>query len=97
MLLTEDVLIIEGGHAQTTKVEYMGGHMLSDMKFLTDMTSETISQESGQAGDRAWSVTHSRSVGTYGGKEYDLTSREFLLMRREGGKWKIAMIEWADK
>lgn len=96
-LLADNVLIIEGGHAQASKADYMAGHMKSDMAFLPNMESETLSREMGQAGGRAWVVTHSRTTGNYRGKEYDRMGREFMLLRREGHDWKIALIEWADR
>jgi len=96
-LLADNVLIIEGGHAQTSKADYLAGHMKSDMAFLPNMESETLSREMGQAGDRAWVVTHSRTTGNYRGKEYDRMGREFMLLRLEGHDWKIALIEWADR
>jgi len=95
-LLADNVLIIEGGHAQTSKADYMAGHMKSDMAFLPNMERKTLSRETGQAGDRAWVVTHSRTMGSYRGQEYDRTGCEFMLLRREGHDWKIALIEWAD-
>ena len=96
-LLAEDVLIIEGGHAQASKSDYMNGHMKSDMKFVPNMKYETISRETGQAGERAWVVTFSRSTGIYNGKEYDRTGREFMLLQKQGGHWKIKLIDWADR
>ncbi|WP_417461157.1 DUF2231 domain-containing protein [Kordiimonas sp.] len=96
-LLADDVLIIEGGHAQTTKAAYMSGHMKSDMAFLPNMESKTLSRETGQAGDRAWVVTHSRTIGNYRGQEYNRMGREFMLLRQKGHDWKIELIEWADR
>jgi len=96
-LLADDVLIIEGGHAQTSKAEYMGGHMKADMAFVPNMTREILGTNSGQGGDRAWVVTHSRTFGSYKGKDYDEMGRSFFLLRRDGDTWKIAVIEWADK
>jgi len=56
-----------------------------------------LSRQAGQAGDVAWVVTHSRMTGTYKDRELDFTSREFLLLRREGDAWKIAVVEWNEK
>ena len=96
-LLDDAVLIIEGGHAQVSKAEYMGGHMKSDMAFLPNMTIEVLSRDSGQAGDVAWVTTHSRMTGTYKEEAIDTLSRGFLLMRRVGSTWKITHIQWASK
>lgn len=96
-LLADNVLILEGGHAQTSKADYMGGHMKSDMAFLPNIEIELLSREVGQSGDLAWVVSHTRSTGSYKDKRVDITSREFLLLRRQGETWKIGLIEWADK
>jgi len=95
-LLADDVLILEGGHAQKSKMEYMSGHMKSDMAYLPNIKNEVLSREKGQAGDVAWVTTHSRSTGSYKGKEVDRTSREFLLLRRHGDSWKVILVQWAD-
>jgi len=96
-LLADDVLIIEGGHAQTSKDDYMAGHMKSDMAFLPHMETAVLDRTRGRAGNRAWVVTYSRSKGNYKGKDYDHETREFLLLRKQDGEWKIAMIEWAEQ
>ena len=97
MLLADDVLILEGGHAQTSKMEYMTGHMKSDMAFLPSIESKMLSREVGQSGDIAWVITHSSIAGTYKGKAIDGTTREFLLLKRTGTDWKIAVVQWGDK
>lgn len=97
LLLADDVLILEGGHAQTSKAEYMAGHMKSDMAFLPNIESEILSREVGQAGDVAWVTTHSKISGTYKDKAIEGTSREFLLLKRVGKGWKIALVQWGDK
>jgi len=96
-LMADDVLILEGGHAQASKADYMSGHMLSDMAFLAGIDSELISQDVGLAGDTAWVVTHSRMRGSYKEKPIDMPSREFLLMRKSGADWKIIQVQWDQK
>jgi len=93
-LLADDVLILEGGQAQTSKAEYMGGHMLLDMAFLKKMNSKQVSRETGQTGDLAWVITHTEVTGIYKGKPVDTTSREFLQLRRIDGEWKITLVQW---
>jgi len=84
LLLADDVMILEGGHAQTSKADYMAGHMKSDMAFLPNIERELLSREASQAGDAAWVTTFSKSTGTYKGKAIDSVSREFLVMKRAG-------------
>jgi len=96
MLLADDVLILEGGHAQTSKAEYMAGHMKSDMAFLPNIDNETISREVGNAGEVAWVTTHSKNSGSYKGEAIDGASREFLLLKRTDKGWKIAVVQWGE-
>lgn len=95
-LLSENIVILEGGHAQKSRDEYMSGHMKSDMAFLPNINREIISREVSQSDGLAWVITHSRSTGTYKGKELNFTSREMLVMRHNGTAWQITLIHWAD-
>ncbi len=96
MLLAEDVLILEGGHAQKSREEYMSGHMKSDMKFLANVKSEIISRETSQSGDLAWIITQTKSTGTYKDKAFERTSREMLVLRHDGHNWKITLVHWGE-
>lgn len=93
-ILAEDVLILEGGHAQTNRSEYMSGHMKSDMAFLPNVTSTTLDRKTNQAGDLAWVITHSRTQGQYRDKPIDETSREMLVMKHDGHAWRVTLIHW---
>ena len=93
-LLADDVMILEGGHAQISKADYMAGHMVSDMAFLAEIQNEVLSREASEAGDIAWVTTHTRSSGFYKRKPINSASREFLLMKRTDGAWKITHIQW---
>jgi len=94
-LLADDVMILEGGHAQTSKADYMAGHMLSDMKFLAEIDNEVLSREASEAGDIAWVTTHTRSTGFFKRKPVNTTSREFLMMKCVDGSWKVTHIQWS--
>lgn len=96
-LLAEDVVILEGGHAQTSRSDYMSGHMKSDMAFLPNVTSETLDREVSRQGDLAWVITHSRTTGTYRDEDIDQSSREMLVMKHDGHDWRITLIHWGDK
>jgi len=96
-ILAEDVLILEGGHAQTSRADYMGGHMKSDMAFLPNVNSATLDRKVNQAGDLAWVITHSRTQGSYRDKEIDELSREMLVMKHDGHNWRVTLIHWGEK
>ncbi len=96
-ILADDVLILEGGHAQKSRADYMNGHMKSDMAFLPNVTSTILEREVRQAGDLAWVITHSRTQGSYQDKEIDQLSREMLVMKHDGHNWRVTLIHWGDK
>ncbi|MCK0071105.1 DUF2231 domain-containing protein [Kordiimonas laminariae] len=96
-VLADDVVIIEGEHAQLSKASYMNGHMKSDMAFLPNLKHEILSRETGIMENIAWVTTFSRLTGSYKGKEIDRTSREFLVLQKVQGNWYITLIQWADK
>lgn len=96
-LLADDVMILESGHAQKSKAEYMGGHMKSDMAFLPNVTSTIIDRKVSQAGDLAWVITHSQMKGDYKGQAVDSASREMLVMNHNGHDWQITLVHWGDK
>ncbi len=96
-LLAGDLLVLEGGHSQTSAKDYMEGHMLSDMAFLAHMTREVKEQTSGNSDRVAWVKTTSSLKGTYKDKEMNLTSTETLVLRRSDTGWKIVFIEWGQQ
>lgn len=96
-LLAADVKILESGHAQTSRDEYMDGHMKSDMAFIPYMTRELLDRETHRDGSLAWVVSFSRMHGSYNGKNYDFTTREMLLMQQTGDSWQITLVDWAKK
>ena len=96
-ILAEEVMILEGGHAQTSRADYMGGHMKSDMAFLPNVNSATLDRKVSQAGDLAWVITHSRTQGSYRDKEIDELSREMLVMKHDGHNWQVTLIHWGEK
>ena len=95
-VLAEDVVILESGHAQKSRAEYMSGHMISDMAFLAGIDRELLDRNASEAGDLAWVITHSRMTGTYNDTEIDMRSREMLVMRRNGTAWEIELIHWGE-
>lgn len=97
MLLASDVKILEGDHAQTSRANYMAGHMKSDMAFMPHMQRTVLDRTVNTDGDTAWVVTFSRLEGTYNDKAYDLASRELLVMQRAPAGWQITLVHWTDK
>lgn len=95
-LLAEDVLVLEGGHAQRSREEYMKGHMISDMAYLKVIDFETISRSASVDGDLAWVTSMTRMKGNFRDQEIDEETKEFLIMRKRDGAWRITHIFWEN-
>ena len=95
-ILAEDVVILESGHAQKSRAEYMNGHMKSDMAFLPHITTTLLDRQTSQAGDLAWIISHVSMKGEYKDKTIDIISREMLVMKHNGHDWQITMVHWSD-
>ncbi|NVJ97318.1 MAG: nuclear transport factor 2 family protein [Alphaproteobacteria bacterium] len=95
--LAPHVKILEGGHAQTSRADYMAGHMKSDMAFIPYMVRTVLERDTKIDGDIAWVTTFSRMKGSYNGKDYDFPSRELLVIENIEGKWQITLVHWTDK
>lgn len=96
-ILAEDVVILEGGHAQTSRSDYMSGHMKSDMAFLPNITNTILDRKVSQAGDLAWVITQSKTEGQYKDTVIDELSREMLVMKHDGHNWRVTLIHWGEK
>lgn len=96
-LLAPDVKILEGDHAQTSRADYMSGHMKSDMAFIPYMVRTVLDRSVSADGDIAWVVTHSNLKGSFNDRDYDMSSRELLVMERAGTSWRITLVHWTDK
>ena len=95
-LLHEDVLVLESGHAQRSRDDYMSGHMLSDMAFLKNMTLKTVNQSVSIDADLAWVTTETHMTGKFKDREIDETTQEFLIMRKGDDGWKVTHIHWLN-
>ncbi len=96
-LLSTDVLILEGGHAQKSRTDYMASHMKADMAFIPHMERAVLDRKVASDGDLAWVTTFSTMKGNFRDRDYDFASREMLVMKRVDGAWQITLVHWADK
>lgn len=96
-IFAEDVVILEGGHAQTSRSDYMSGHLKSDMAFLPNITNTILDRKVSQAGDLAWVITQSKTEGQYKDTVIDELSREMLVMKHDGHNWRVTLIHWGEK
>ena len=95
--LADDVTIFEGGRVERSADEYAHHHMLSDMKYLAAMKSETLEHQVTVLGNTAISASRSHTTGSYKGKERDYEGMETMVLGKQNGEWKIKHINWSHK
>ena len=93
--LADDVTIYEGGRVERSADEYADHHMLSDMKYLAAMKSETLEHQVTVLGNTAISASRSHTTGSYKGKERDYEGMETMVLEKQNGEWKIKHIHWS--
>ncbi|AXR06700.1 YybH family protein [Salinimonas sediminis] len=91
-LLSDNVIIVEGGGIERSAQEYASHHMLSDMKFVGTLSSELREHKVTEYGDSATSLSVSKNT-TESGKTY--RSYETAILTKRNGKWKIAHLHWS--
>ncbi len=95
-LLAPDVLILEGGGAERSAEEYLGGHALSDAAFLKDAHVRQTSRTTKVDGAMAWVATESELHVERDGKPLTLASAETMLLQKIGDAWRIVHIHWSS-
>ena len=93
--LADDVTIYEGGRVERSADEYAHHHMLSDMKYLAAMKSETLEHQVTVLGNTAISASRRHTTGSYKGKERDYEGMETMVLEKQNGEWKIKHIHWS--
>ncbi|RZQ56971.1 nuclear transport factor 2 family protein [Pseudidiomarina tainanensis] len=96
-VLSDDVLIFEGGGVERSLAEYSAHHLKSDIKFSQAVPSQLL-ERTVQAADGLAVITSRYSVsGEYNGREVDLTMNETVTVSNstESG-WKIIRIHWSN-
>jgi ketosteroid isomerase-like protein len=96
MHLADDVQIFEGGKVERSADQYAHHHMLSDMKYLAAMKSETLEHQVKVMGNTAISLSRSHTTGTFKGKERDYQGMETMMLEKQHGEWKIIHIHWSN-
>jgi len=94
--LAENALIYEAGGVERGKQEYASHHLGADAAFAKAVPS-TITRRAGEAtGNIAWIATEGRTTGTFKDKVVDRVTTETMVLRRNGGVWKIVHIHWSS-
>ena len=91
-LLSDNVIIVEGGGIERSAQEYASHHMLSDMKFVSTLSSELQEHKVTEYGDAATSLSVYNNT-MESGKTY--RSYETAILTKRNGKWKIAHLHWS--
>ena len=95
-LLADDALIFEEGGAERTKAEYAAHHLPADAEFSKLVTSTVTRRAGGANGTLAWITSEGRMTGIWKGKALDRATTETMVVRRNGGAWKIIHIHWSS-
>jgi ketosteroid isomerase-like protein len=94
--LADNAIVFESGNIERGKAEYAALHAPADAAFSAAVPSKIV-RRTGQAfGDTAWVLTEGRSAGTYKNTPVDRVTTETMLLRREGGIWRIVHIHWSS-
>jgi ketosteroid isomerase-like protein len=92
--LHDDVLILEGGRAET-KQQYRSGHLAADIRYASSVKSETVRDGVTIHGDVALYTQSYRVTGTSSrGAPIDRTSSEAMVLVRTPAGWRIRNVHW---
>lgn len=95
-LLAHDVLILEGGGAERSAEEYLGGHAISDAAFLKDAHIRQTARTTKVDGTMAWVATESELHVERDDKPLTLAIAETMLLQKIGDDWRIVHIHWSS-
>ena len=95
-LLSPDVVISEGGEAQSYQ-QYAGGHLGEDIAFLKQARVKPVFLGSMAMGAMPMVASRSEIHTTHDGKAVVILSTEILTLKRTPSGLRIAKVEWASE
>ena len=95
--LHPDVVIFESGGAEMSRNEFASRHLGADMAFMAAVTREVTDSRTTMDVDVAVVMNRTRMSGTSGDGEVNMVVVETVVLRREGGEWKIVHIHWSSR
>jgi len=95
MLLAEDALIFESGHAERSRTEYASHHAAADAAYVAALPSKLMHRAGFIEGGTGWIVSESRATGQYRNKPVDRVTTETMILRKTAEGWRIAHIRWS--
>ncbi len=95
--LDPELLVLEGGGAERTAAEYLGGHAAHDAEFLKHARLELVHRKARVAGALAWVASESVIVLEQSEEPITLDSAETMVLRPTDTGWKIVHIHWSSR
>ena len=95
-LLAPDAVVLEAGEIETRK-EYVGHHLLDDIKFAKAVPANRGQPEIKIVGDVAWASSTSVTRGVYQSKDLNLVGAELMVLTRAPSGWQIRAIHWSSR
>jgi ketosteroid isomerase-like protein len=95
-LLAPDAVVLESGGKETRK-EYIGHHLLDDIKFAKAVPNTPDRLEITVAGDVAWVSSTSVMQGTFQSQPVNLVGAELIVLTRTQSGWLIRAIHWSSR
>jgi ketosteroid isomerase-like protein len=95
-LLHPDVVIYEGGHAETFE-QYRSGHLPSDIAFASAVKRTTTADHILVTGDAALYTSEYTAAGRFRDRDIDSHGTETMVLLRTPDGWKIRHIHWSSR
>lgn len=91
------VLILEGGSAESSAAEYLGGHARADAAFLQTAKRQLIRRTAHASGDFVWVASESEFQVREDGEPMTVFSTETMVLRHGDSGWRIVHIHWSSR
>ncbi len=95
-VLVDDVAVLESGDVER-RADYLGHHLPADIAFAKAVPSTRVVRQVTVVGDAAWIVGTSSTSGTFEGRAVRSEGAELMVLRRVGGRWRIAAVHWSSR
>lgn len=95
-LLHPDVVIYEGGHAETLE-QYRSGHLRSDIAFASAVKRTTTADHILVTGDAALYTSEYTAAGRFRERDINSHGTETMVLLRMPDGWKIRHIHWSSR
>lgn len=96
-LLADDALIFESGGIEAGKSAYAAEHLGADVEFAAATKTLVERRWGGVQDSIAWLGSEGRTRGAFRGRSVDQRTTETIVLRRDGGIWRIVHIHWSSR